>query len=186
MPRYELMENHPLQMLSFEDLQAIVDDVVEALPHEWKAKVAAREWRKLADLARSALEDAYLIGPVAKEKWLPKIAAELRRIEDKRSPRVRREVRIAFEQLLDRIYGSVHRHSLRRAATVIGGENGQLYLTRLMAVRTARLGNANHPSIEELMEFIYMGGPRLEIEFSWEPLGDGLGEEHPVRRRRGD
>ncbi len=186
MPRYELMENHPLQMLSFEDLQAIVADVVETLPHEWKTKVANREWRKLVKLVGDALEDAYLLGPVAKETWLPKVAEEFRRIEEKRSPGVRREVRIAYEQLLDRIYGAILRHSLRRVSTVVCGEHGELYLSRLLVARTARLANASHPSIEELIEFIYMGGPRFEVEFSWEPLGDGLADGRPERRRRID
>jgi hypothetical protein len=184
MPRYDVLENHPLQLLSYEDLQAILDEMLNDFPQEWHTKVAGKEWRKLAGLVRKALEDAYLRGAAAKGDWLPRVATEWARIEEKRSARVVTEVRIGYLRLLDRTYGAIYRHVLRRVPTAVHGGTGVFHLSRLLYYRNARVSDADRPALQELMELLYEGTDlKIELEFSWKPIGDGLGEEAPWRRR---
>jgi hypothetical protein len=184
MPRYDALENHPLQLFSYEDLQAILDEMLNNFPQEWHTKVAEKEWRKLADMVRKALEEAYLRGPAAKDVWLPRIAAEWTRIEGKRSVRVVTEVRIGYLRLVDRLYGAIYRHVLRRVPTSVHSRAGVFHLSRLLYYRYARVRDTDKPALQELMELLYEGsGLKIELEFSWKPIGDGLGDDASWRRR---
>jgi hypothetical protein len=184
MPRRDVLENHPLQLLAFEDLEAILEEMVNSFPQEWKTKVAQQEWHKMAGLVREALLDAYLMGPAVENEWQARVAQEWQRIEEKCSAPVVREVRIGYLRLLDRTYGALYRHVLRRVPTAVYSASGVFQLSRLLYYRYARVRAAEKPPLQELMELLYEGtGLQIELEFSWKPLGDSLGEDSSWRRR---
>lgn len=184
MPRHEVLENHPLQLLAFEDLQAILEEMVGSFPQEWKTKAAQQEWRKLAGLVQEALLDAYLVGPAAENEWQARVAQEWQRIEEKCSAPVVREVRIGYLRLLDRTYGAIYRQVLRRVPTAVYSATGVFHLSRLLYYRYARVRAADKPPLQQLMELLYEGTElHMELEFTWKPIGDSLGEETPWRRR---
>jgi len=177
MAPYGTLEYFPLQLFSFEDLQAILDDVIANFPQEWQTKVAERQWRKLAGLVREALLDAFLVGPRAKERWLREVDEVLARNEQKRSKRALLEIRIGYIHLLDRIYGATFRHVIRRVPTAVVGGPGRYRLEILNMFRYARVRHTAKTALEQLMEFIHMGGPRFEMRYSWQPMGEDVDME---------
>ena len=187
MPKYDLMEHCPLQILSFENVRQIVAEEVNTFPGEWHTKVARREWRKVAFLAQDALLDAFRRGAAARDKWLTRLADEFKRIEQRHRSDVVDEIYQTYVELLDRIHGSIYRHILRHAPTAVFSSTGHLYLSRLVIYRNARLRDAEKPALQELMELVYDGsGLKIEAEFSWQPLSDGTGQEAGWRRRVGE
>lgn len=182
MPKSELFENFPLQMISYDDLQQILDEADVPLPEE--AAEAAEDWGKLCGYVRQAVRDAYLLGAVARDKWLPLMDGEWRRIAEARAEGIVTELRAAYVQFLDRIYGATYRHVLRRAPTALLCSTGQFYLSRLLFYRYPRVRDAGKPPLQEVMELFYDGSElRLELEFSWKPLGEQAEGERPWRRR---
>lgn len=185
MTKYSTLEWCPLQILSLEDLQVVVEEAIDSFSdREWGTKRAEREWRKLVGYVQGALDDAYMRGLAATDSWLQLVEEELQRVEDTASKRVKREVRLTYFDLLDRIYGGIFRHTLRRVPTCLPTQQGNFALGRITIFRCTRLRDTEKPALEQLLEFIYRGGPRFELEFGWRPMGDGhlpgLGE--PKRR----
>ncbi len=175
MPKFGVLEYFPLQILSFQDLQEVMDSVIEEYSQDWETKVAEREWRKLAGDVREALLEAFLVGPPAKQTWLAKVAQRLADNEKRRSRRALREIRVGYISLLDQIYGAIFRHVLRRVPTAVSSGSGQFYLSRISMPRYARVRATDvKPALEEVMEFIYLGGPRIDVDFFWQPLGSSL------------
>ncbi len=183
MPQVEVVEHFPLQLISYEDIQQIIDEAAD-MPLAWRTKVAAREWCKLTGHVHLALRDAYLLGVAARDKWLPRVESEWHRIEEKRSSKVVAEVRAAYVQFLDRVYGATYRHVLRRVPTAVYSSTGHFYLSRLLFYRHARVRDTEKSALQEVMELFYEGsGLRLELEFSWQPMEEHMGEDRPWRRR---
>ena len=187
MPRYNLVEHCPLQILSFENLQQIVSEEINTYPGEWHTKVARQAWRRIAHLVQEAMLDAFRRGAAAGAEWPQRVGEELQRVEQRHRSDVVREVHQTYIELLDRIYGAIYRHVLRNVPTAVRGGSGHFHLSRLVIYRYARLRDADKPALRELMELIYEGsGLKIEAEFSWQPLGDGLGEQDSWRRRVGE
>jgi len=189
MPRYGVLENFPLQLLSYEDLKAILAEVVPSSPRKWSTPRAEEEWGRLCGEVQEALHDAYLLGPAAKGKWLHPVADHLARIDRHYTAPEATEIRIAYLSLLDRVYGATLRHVLRRMPTALCSASGHFRVSRLLMFRYSRIRETEEkPALEELMEFLYLGGPRFEMEWSWSPLGSEIEEEEDEevmeRRRR--
>jgi hypothetical protein len=183
MPKHNLLEHCPLQILSYENLRQIVSDQVNTYPGEWHTQVARREWRRVAQVAQEALLDAFRRGAAACATWLPRMAAELARIELRHRANVVKEIYQTYIELLDRIHGAIYRHILRNVPTAVHGSTGHFYISRLVIYRYPRVRDAEKPALQELMELIYEGsGLKIEAEFSWQPLGDVLDQSRWQRR----
>ncbi len=181
MPRSELLENFPLQMISYADVQQILDDA--DLPLTWEDAEAQEEWARLAGCVRQAIHDAYLQGAAAQDKWLPLLEREWLRIAGTRAEGIITALRAAYVQFLDRIYGATYRHVLRRVPTALLCSTGHFYLSRLLFYRHARVRDADKPALQAVLELFYEGSElRLELEFSWKPMGEQAEGERPRRR----
>lgn len=183
MARYEMIEYFPFQILSFEELRQIVQQIRENFTWSWSNKRAEREWRRLAEMIQEALEEVFIRGRAAQDRWLSQIHDRLAALESgkkKAAARTVRDVRAAYIALLDRLYGAIFRHVLVHMPTALFTEAGHLHLSQVVVYRYARLRDAEKSALEQLLELIYRGGPRFEMVFSWQPLG-GRGEETPLR-----
>jgi len=187
MSRYDLLEHCPLQILSYENLRQIVSNEIHTYPADWHTKVARQRWHRLAGMVQEALEDAFRRGAAACATWLPQVAEQLEQIAQRHRPDVVREIRQNYIELLDRIHGAIYRHVLRSAPTAIHTSTGHFYLSRLVIYRQTRVRDADKPALQEVMELVYEGSAlKIEAEFSWQPLGDGLGQAGLQRRRVGE
>jgi len=185
MVRYDVIEWFPDQILSLEGLRDLLEEVTRTFAWPWSSKRAEREWRRLAEMVREAMEETFILGVEAKERWLPRIHDCLENLESKKgiSERGRRDVRAAYITFLDRIYGAIFRHVLLHMPTALCTEAGHFRLNELVVFRYARLRDGEKPALEELLEFLYLGGPRFEMLFSWKPLGGKEEEEPPLLYR---
>jgi hypothetical protein len=180
----DLFEHCPLQILCYEDLRGILSNEINTYPGDWHTKVARQRWRRLARIVEDAMLDAFRRGRAACGTWLPRLAEELERIEARHRTDVVREIYQTYMELLDRIYGAIYRHVLHNVPTAVVGTTGRLHLSRLVIYRYARLRNADKPALQELMELVYEGTElKMEAEFSWQPLGEGLGQPDSWQRR---
>ncbi len=221
MVQYDLLENYPAQVLTYQDLEAILGQVeAELPPPEWPteskrtAEQATREWEKLAAAVREALETVFVYGPAAKKRCQEKVEAQLERcawipekllaadsgapaspaLPPKARPKrarltdeVRNRLRRAYFDLLDHIYGSILRHVLRHIPTAVVAGSGYFHLTRLDMFRYARVRETEDKSALGHLLDIMHEGVKVELEYSWKPVGEGLAEAEAARpawRRR--
>lgn len=180
MSRSDLLEYFPDQILTLDEMRKIFRQVLEAFTWPWPNKEAEEEWFQLAELIRQALEEAFIWGTAAKDKWVPRIRERLPALESGEEVSARQAVRAAYIAFLDRIYGAIFRHVLSHMPTALCTEMGHFHLSQVVVYRYARLRDTEKSALEQLLEFIYRGGPRFEMVFSWKPLGGG-GEEVPLR-----
>jgi hypothetical protein len=213
MVRYELLENFPLQVFSYADLQEILNEAEADLPQEWPTKAATREWQNLVKDVRQALSEVFVYGPGVKKEWRDKVQERLDEIagnpdssetpgnrppataEQPRGKRKRRrrvsievarEMRIAYLNLLDRIYGAILRHVLRHMPTSVVAGTGYFYLSWLDMFRYTHVHATEAKSaLEQLLDIMHEG-LRVGLGYSWKPLGEGLEEPDSrlVWRRR--
>ncbi len=173
------LEYFPEQLLTLDAMRTIFRQVRETFTWSWPNKRAEREWRRLAGMVLEALEEAFIWGAVVKGRWVGRIHDRLAALESgkgKASVRTVREVRAAYITFLDRLYGAIFRHVLAHMPTALPTEVGYFHLSQVVVFRYARLRDAEKPALEELLEFLYLGGPRFEMVFSWQPPGGKEGE----------
>ncbi len=180
MARFGLLECFPEQILPLEAVQAIFREVIQAFAWAWPSPRAEQEWHQLAELTRKALEEVFIWGEAAKDKWVSRIQERLPALESGEEDSAQRAVRAAYITFLDRIYGAIFRHVLSHMPTALFTEVGHFHLSQVVVYRYARLRDTEKSALEQLLELIYRGGPRFEMVFSWKPL-EGGGEEVPLR-----
>ena len=186
MPKHNLLDHCPLQIISYENLDQPVANEIDTYPGEWHTKVARQEWRKLARLVQEALLDAFRRGAAAWPVWRHRVADELQRIQLRRRSDVVQEIYQTYIELLDRIYGALYRHILHNVPTSIPCGTGRLQISRVVINRYPRLRDAGKPALQELLELVYEGSAlQVQAEYSWEPLGDGLDPSGRWKRRVG-
>lgn len=185
MPTYGVLESFPLQILTFDDLQEVLAEALVDFPVEIPAGKAKRAWQELAEWVGEALSDAFLHGAEAKERWVPRIEDRVQGLEGVLPNDQGKSIRIAYLALLDRVYGGVFRHALRQMPTALcGGQGGHFCLRRVTMFRYARVRDTDKRALEQVMEFLYQGGPRFEMGFSWQAPGEEPAELDPWGKRR--
>jgi hypothetical protein len=166
MTNFQVMDHFPLQIIAYDDLMVMVDEVTD-LFKEWTHRQAKEEWQQLAQWAKEALGEAFLQGHVSKDQWIPKVTKALDEIKENHPPEVSKEVQIAYLALLDCIYNAILRHVLRNLPTSLCCTEGTFALSQVKFWRYSRIRDTDKPALEQLMELLYQGGPRFEMEFKW-------------------
>ncbi len=180
----DLLECFPDQILPLDAVQSIFQEVLKTFTWRWPDPSAKQEWHQLVELTRKALEETFIWGEAAKDKWVSRIQGRLPVPESgEEENSVQRAVRAAYTTFLDRIYGAIFRHVLSHMPTALFTEVGHFHLSQVVVYRYARLRDTEKSALEQLLELIYRGGPRFEMVFSWRPLGGGGEEQVPLWRR---
>lgn len=182
MVRHDVIDWFPHQILTLDELQGIIQQTREAFVWPWPNKRAEREWERLADLVQEALEEVFIWGAKAKDEYLRQVHDRCEALKGgkKKASTTIRAVWAAYVTFLDRIYGAIFRHVLSHLPTALCTEVGHFHLSQVVIYRYTRLRDTEKTALEQLLEFIYQGGPRFEMVFSWQPLGGGK-EELPLR-----
>lgn len=162
-----VIEYFPLQMLTLEDLQAILDLAFNPSPNSCPAERVKQEWQILVNWVQEALVDAFLRGPPSLERWVPRINRHMEEIEQQCTYEETCKIQGAFLCALDRVYGAIFRHVLRRMPTAIDNGQGYLVLDKITFYRYARLKDTEKPALEQIMELLFRGGPHFRLEFKW-------------------
>ncbi len=157
-----------LQLFSFQDLQEILEEIVGGI--EPSPGEAAQKWQELCQYLQNAVYDAYLYGPAAKEEWGPLISTWLDALRQT-NPETARTVQITYITFLDRVYNAIIRNVLRHVSSNLCCPWGTLSLHQVNIWRYGRVRETEHKTaLEQIIELIYQGGPRFEMEFCWQFL----------------
>jgi len=167
-----VIEYFPLQMFTLEDLRAILDLALNPSTNSCTSERVKQEWQILAIWVREALFDAYLHGPSSLGRWVPRINQHMEELEQQCSHEEACEIHATFLCALDRVYGAIFRHVLRRMPTAINNGQGYMVLDKITFYRYARLKDTEKPALEQLMEILFRGGPHFRLEFKWRTPGD--------------
>ena len=175
--RTSLVENFPCQVLSLQDIEGILMEVLGALPVSGPdgaplSEAALQRWQVLSGRVRRAFRQAALYGAPMVARWGVRLDRSLqwtdRRLPEGEAVALRR----AYLDYLDRIYCAVFRRCLLQTGTALCSPQGHFVLERVRFYRHTRVPADIVNALADLLTFLLEGGPRLEVEFIWKPIGE--------------
>ncbi len=181
----EVLQHFPLQLLSYQDLLEAIEQAAQTILDPGSPPELAEPLRGLLAEIRGALMQVYLDGASARMRGLERVEQLLAQVETSLGPDHRRELRLAYITLLDRIYGALFLQVVRHTPTAMCTPEGHFSLGGVLLSRQARLPHGERSALETLMRLLEDGAFRLELEYRWEPLGRPAGGEapRPIRHR---
>jgi hypothetical protein len=177
MPRADMLENFPLQIIAYDDLEKIVERALKDLSRRKALDKMSRRlrgpWKSLVAKITRALQDARLYGAPAADQWIADITDELERLRNKLGPIQMRNLQAHYMDLMDTLYGALLHHILRHIPTDVIAPQGHLGMYRMGMWRYATARNtAEKGVLRQVLEMMYNGGSQLDLEFDWKILGD--------------
>ncbi|MBN1484620.1 MAG: hypothetical protein JXA37_07850 [Chloroflexia bacterium] len=183
-----IIEYFPLQIMSHEQLEELVQQAREETKRSrfGQGKLKKEDqpicdiWEGLAEHVAQAVLDTHLYGEGAPKNWRQIVESELGSMETTYSDEICRQVRALYKNYLDALYGILQRHTLRNIPTGLYSTQGYLVLRGVRFFRYTMLRDTpEKSSLAQLLEIMYKGGFRFELEFDFKPL---TGEWRPRDR----
>jgi len=182
MPRGNLMEYCPMQILSYEDIAEIVGCVNKQFKRKKvldKLPDAARPaWDQVSGMILQALQDARLFGAQKAREWVTHIDSELNQWQANLGDDDYRLLRIVYMNYLDSLYGAILHHTLTHLPLSVMMPMAQLRMYRVSIWRYTMVKNTSDKdeplkgALEQVIEMMYSGGGRFELDFEVRMLNE--------------